>query len=76
MAVQLHARDLGEHPDEPFLDDLEARQRPPELVALLGVGQRDVVGGHRVSERAPGDRAARRDEHAPGILERARAGEP
>ena len=44
-------------------------QRPAELLALLAVGQRGVVRGDRVPERAPGAGDARRDEHAAGVLE-------
>jgi hypothetical protein len=33
-AVELHARDLGEHLHEPVLDELEGHQRLAELLAL------------------------------------------
>ena len=52
-AVELHAGHLGEHLHEPVLDDLERAQRLAELLALLAVGQRGVVGGDGVAERAP-----------------------
>ncbi len=74
-AVELHRGDLGEHLHEPVLDDLEAAQRPAELLAALGVRERRVVGGDGVSERRPGAGAARPGEDTGGVLEAVRAGQ-
>ena len=43
--MQLHTGDLGEHLGELGLHQLEARDRLAELDPVLGVFQRDVVGG-------------------------------
>src|SRR6478735_8720358 len=68
QAVQLHGAHLGEHPDQPLLDDLEPDQRLAELGALPGVGQGDVVSGGGVPERAPGDGVAGAGQHGAGVL--------
>src|SRR3954468_10033420 len=74
-AVELHRGDVGEHPREPLLHDLEAGQRLCVLSALLAVRERCVVGRARVTSRALRANAAGCDEHAPGVLERLGAGE-
>ena len=58
QAQQLHGGDLGHHAAELVLHELEGGERLAELLALLGVGQRRLVGGERHAERAPGDRVA------------------
>ena len=70
QAVELHPGHLREHLHQPVLDDLEAAQRPAELLALLGVPERRVVRGDGVAQRRPRARRARAHQHASGVLER------
>src|SRR6478609_1307966 len=69
-ADQLHGADLGEHLHQPVLHDLEGDQGLAELLALLAVGQGDLVGGDGVPERAPSDGVTGAGQHPGGVLER------
>ena len=76
QAQQLHGGDLADHAAELVLHELEGGQRVPELLALLGVGQRRLVGGERDAERAPRHGVAREGQHAGDVAERAAARQP
>src|SRR5262245_5556801 len=70
QAQELGLGDLGNHPDELLLHELERPDRLAELDALLGVLQGPVVARHRRAHRAPGDPVA-------GLVETAeRAAQP
>src|SRR6185503_7587318 len=63
-------RDVGEHPGEKVLDELERPDRLSELHALLRVLDRVLVGAHLTSRRLPGDEIPRHAEDPRGIAER------
>src|SRR3712207_3418420 len=69
---ELHVGDLGEHVGELALDELEARYGLAELDPLLGVLERRLVGGYRVTYCLPRDPAPCGGEHLVGVLERVR----
>src|SRR5262249_59670974 len=72
---QLRFRDLGDHPDQLLLDELERRDGLAELDPLLRVLERPVVAGHRRAHGAPGDAVARLIEARQRPLEALHAGE-
>ena len=51
------------------MGELEAPDRAAELLALVDVVNRSLVGGDRVPERAPGDVGPRRGQDARGVVE-------
>jgi hypothetical protein len=71
QADQLHAGDVGHHARELVLDELEAGERPAELLAAANVGERALVRGDRVPEPFPRDRLAALRQDAAGVGERA-----
>src|SRR5229473_176423 len=66
----LARRDVGEHPGEKVLDELERADRLSELQALLRVLDRVLVGAHLTSRRLPADEIPRHAEDPRGIAER------
>ena len=74
-SMQLLTLRLGQHARQLGLDQLEAGQRRAELLPLLDVGQRRLVGGHRMPDRLPGDPVAGRGQHPGGVAEAVRAGQ-
>jgi hypothetical protein len=59
---------------ELVLHELEAGERPAELLATERVGDRGLVGDG-VPERSPGHRLARLGQHPVGVFERPSGGE-
>lgn len=49
---------VAEHLDQQILHELELADGPDELLALLGVAQRDLVRGDHDADCLPGDAAA------------------
>src|SRR5215467_4700278 len=64
QAQELRLGDLGDHPDELLLHELERRDRLAELDALLRVLERPIVAAHRGADGAPRDAVARLVETA------------
>src|SRR5215831_13639059 len=59
QAQELRLGDLGDHPDELLLDELERGDRLAELDPLLRVLERPVVAAHRGPDGAPRDAVTR-----------------
>src|SRR5437867_3807469 len=75
-AEELGLGDLGHHPDELPLDELEAPDGSLELHARLGVLERPVVARHRGTHRAPGNAVPGLGETGERPLEPRHPGEP
>src|SRR5262245_61366103 len=75
QAVELHRGQLGQHPGQAVLDDLEARELAAELPALRRVRDGRLVGRGGLAERAPGARGPRPPEHLADVPERPGAGQ-
>jgi hypothetical protein len=61
--------DVAQHLDQQVLDHLEGADRPAELLALFGVGQRGFVGAHHEAGRLPGHAGAGRAQDLRGVAE-------
>src|SRR5690606_25152805 len=72
---ELHRRELGRHLDELLLDELEARDGPPELLALLRVPERMLERTRRRARRLPSDAHAANGEYLADVVEGLRLGE-
>ena len=68
--------DVREHPHQQILDELEAADRPPELLALLGVGEGMLVRAAGAADRLPRHARPGQPQHLRGLPERGRPLQP
>jgi hypothetical protein len=61
---------LPEHAHQQVLDQLEAGDRSPELVALFGVGEGVLVGAEAAADCHPGDTGPGEFQRLGGVAER------
>jgi hypothetical protein len=73
---ELGLRDLGRHPRELLLRDLERRERLVEHDPFLRVAERLVEAGHGGADRPPRDAVPRLRQTGEGRTESLRLGEP
>src|SRR6266550_1967695 len=63
----LTSGDVGKHPGEQVLDELERADRLAELQTLLGIFERVLIGAHCAPRRLPADEIPRLPQHPRGV---------